>query len=67
MREYIKDAAGRLIGQVDERNGDTWVYNAKGNLLGRFQHSNNQTVDARGNRIGVGNQAMRLIPSHDKQ
>lgn len=67
MRQQIKDGRGQLIGTLDERSGDVWAYNRKGNLLGRFQHSNNQTVDARGNRVGQGNQAMRLIPSYDQQ
>ena len=67
MPDYIKDAQGRLIGRLDERNGDVWVYDRRGALVGRYQKSNNQTVDNVGRRIGQGNQAMRLIKSYEEQ
>lgn len=63
--EYLKDAQGRLIGRLDQRDGDTWAYNRKGELVGRYQHSNNQTVDNRGNRIGQGNQVQRTIKDYN--
>jgi len=62
MQEYLRDGMNNIIGRLDQNpRGDVNVYNSKGEYQGRYNKSNNNTIDKQGNQISRGNQSQRLI------
>ena len=62
-REILKDAAGKLLGTINDANPDTrqWAYDSQGKVLGSFDAKTNTTKTAGGTLLTKGNGVAGLI------
>lgn len=62
-RVYIKDRVGRVKGWIDEhQNGDKWVFDHAGRVVGRYEAATKVTKTSRGTVFAYGDQCAALIP-----
>jgi len=59
--EYIRNGRGNTIGYILDIGSEVGAFTQSGARLGRYVPGHNATYDARGNKIGNGNQLMRLF------
>lgn len=62
MRRDIKNRNGKIIGRIEERGLQMLhIWDANGNILGRYDTVGDMTYDKNGNTVGRGDQRMLLL------
>lgn len=59
---YIKDAAGRVLGQTQQVGGRETIFSSGGRNLGSYDARTNKTLDSGGRVVSQGNTLVRLLP-----
>ncbi len=61
MNTYLRDRKGQLIGWTKQSGNRLYMFNNRGELLGSYHQSQNTTFNRKGERVGTGNQIVRLL------
>ena len=59
--KFIRDATGRLTGQVIENGNVAFIRDGQGRLKGQYLKSVDKTYDGKGRYAGNGDQLLRML------
>lgn len=61
MKTPVKDFYGKIIGYIEDRDGDKYVTDFYGKMLGRYNHRLDATQDFYGRIVAKGDQSAMLL------